>query len=112
MRFHDGRELTSKDVVYTFRSFLDPGFVSARKGAYRQLASVTALDDYRVEFKLTEPFGSFRIQLVMPVVPADSGGSGQGNLGAVEASPVRAHRRELSINLTIPPLGAVFLKKQ
>ena len=38
------------------------------------------------------------------------GGSGQGNLGAVEAAPVRAHRREFSINLTIPPLGAVFLK--
>ena len=40
------------------------------------------------------------------------GGSGQGNLGGVDATPVRAHRRELSINLTIPPLGAVFLKLQ
>jgi 1,4-alpha-glucan branching enzyme len=39
------------------------------------------------------------------------GGSGQGNLGAVEATPVRAHRREASINLTIPPLGAVWLKR-
>src|SRR5688572_33152887 len=25
VRFHDGHELTSKDVVYTFASFLDPG---------------------------------------------------------------------------------------
>jgi 1,4-alpha-glucan branching enzyme len=39
------------------------------------------------------------------------GGSGQGNLGSVEASPVRAHRREHSVSLTIPPLGAVYLKK-
>ncbi len=37
------------------------------------------------------------------------GGSGQGNLGGVQATPVRAHRRELSINVTLPPLGAVFL---
>ena len=37
--------------------------------------SVTALDDYRVEFKLKEPFGSFPIQLVMPVVPAGGGDS-------------------------------------
>ncbi len=75
VRFHDGRELTSKDVVYTFGSFLDPNFVSPRKGAYRMLDSVKALDDHTVEFKLKEPFGSFPIQLVMPVVPADSGES-------------------------------------
>ena len=36
------------------------------------------------------------------------GGSGQGNFGAVEAAPVRAHGRELSINVTLPPLGAVW----
>jgi peptide/nickel transport system substrate-binding protein len=75
VKFHDGRELTAKDVVYTFGSFLDEEFVSPRKGAYRQLASVTALDDYTVEFKLKEPFGSFPIQLVMQIVPADSGDS-------------------------------------
>lgn len=37
------------------------------------------------------------------------GGSGQGNLGTVEAVPVRSHGRELSLNLTLPPLGAVWL---
>jgi peptide/nickel transport system substrate-binding protein len=75
VRFHDGHELTARDVVYTFRSFLDPDFVSARKGAYGMLESVTALDDYRVEFTLKEPFGSFPVQLVMPIVPDGSGDS-------------------------------------
>ena len=75
VKFHDGHELTAKDVVYTFNSFLDPGFVSARKGAYGMLQSVTALDDYRVEFKLKEPFGSFPIQLVMQIVPDGAGDS-------------------------------------
>ncbi len=37
-------------------------------------------------------------------------GSGQGNLGGVEASPVGAHGRSHSLNLTLPPLAAVFLK--
>jgi peptide/nickel transport system substrate-binding protein len=73
VRFHDGHELTSKDVVYTFGSFLDPDFVSPRKGAYRMLASVTAPDDFTVVFKLKEPFASFPIQLVMPIIPADAG---------------------------------------
>lgn len=38
------------------------------------------------------------------------GGSGQGNLGGVEASPIRYQGRPFSINLTLPPLGAVFMK--
>jgi 1,4-alpha-glucan branching enzyme len=41
---------------------------------------------------------------------ADYGGSGQGNLGAVEAGPVPYHGRPCSLNLTAPPLGAVFLR--
>ena len=75
VKFHDGHELTAKDVVYTFGSLLDPDFVSPRKGAYRMLDSVKALDDYTVEFKLKEPFGSFPVQLVMQVVPDGAGDS-------------------------------------
>ncbi len=37
VRFHNGQPLTAADVVFTFRSFLDPSFVSPRKGAYRLL---------------------------------------------------------------------------
>ena len=40
------------------------------------------------------------------------GGSGVGNLGMVETSPARAHRREHSVSLTLPPLGALFLRKR
>ncbi|HET7705703.1 MAG TPA: 1,4-alpha-glucan branching protein GlgB [Thermoanaerobaculia bacterium] len=37
------------------------------------------------------------------------GGSGQGNLGGVDAAPIPLHGRRWSVNLTLPPLGAVFL---
>ncbi|HEV8660441.1 MAG TPA: 1,4-alpha-glucan branching protein GlgB [Thermoanaerobaculia bacterium] len=37
------------------------------------------------------------------------GGSGQGNMGAVDAAPIPLHGRRWSVNLTLPPLGAVFL---
>ncbi|HEU0031515.1 MAG TPA: 1,4-alpha-glucan branching protein GlgB [Kofleriaceae bacterium] len=64
-----------------------------------------------------EPWPNYRVGVSRPgvyreILNTDAthfGGSGQGNLGAVEASPVRAHRRDLSLNLTLPPLGAVFL---
>ena len=38
------------------------------------------------------------------------GGSGQGNLGAVDAAPIGRHGHLHSLNLTLPPLGAVFLR--
>jgi len=41
---------------------------------------------------------------------SDYGGSGQGNLGMVEAKPVSCHGRPYSLDLTLPPLSAVFLK--
>ncbi len=37
------------------------------------------------------------------------GGSGQGNMGGVDAAPIPLHGRRWSVNLTLPPLGAVFL---
>ena len=38
------------------------------------------------------------------------GGSNHGNVGGVEATPVPSHGRPFSLNLTVPPLGALFLK--
>jgi 1,4-alpha-glucan branching enzyme len=40
----------------------------------------------------------------------DYGGSGQGNLGGVEAAPLPLHGRTHSLTVTLPPLGAVFLE--
>jgi 1,4-alpha-glucan branching enzyme len=41
---------------------------------------------------------------------AEYGGSGQGNLGGVEAEAEPWHGRPFSIELTLPPLAAVFLR--
>jgi peptide/nickel transport system substrate-binding protein len=74
VRFHDGRELTADDVVYTYGFMLDPTYVSAKKGGYRELASVTPLDKYTVRFTLKAPFASFPINLnVLPIIPKGAG---------------------------------------
>ena len=74
LRFHDGRELTSKDVVYTFDSILDPRSNSPLRGAYRLLDSVTAIDPHTVEFVLKEPAGSFLVNVVAAmIVPYGAG---------------------------------------
>jgi len=40
------------------------------------------------------------------------GGGGQGDFGGVEASPVQYQGQRWSVMLTLPPLGAVFLKPE
>jgi len=74
VKFHDGRELTSADVVYTFRSLFDPTFANPYRGAMRMLKSVDARDRYTVVFTLTQPFGSFPVNLVFPMIVPDGAG--------------------------------------
>ena len=40
------------------------------------------------------------------------GGSGQGNLGGVTATDLRAHGRDHSLSVTLPPLGMVMFKRR
>jgi len=41
----------------------------------------------------------------------DYGGSGQGSLGGMAAAPIPYHGQAYSLNLVLPPLGAVFFKR-
>ena len=42
----------------------------------------------------------------------EHGGAGWGNFGGLEAAPIPAHGRPFSLNLTLPPLGAIFLESE
>ena len=63
----------------------------------------------RENYILGVPRGG-RWQEVLNTDAGEYWGSGTGNLGGVEANPVPAHGRNRSVTLTLPPLGAVFLK--
>jgi 1,4-alpha-glucan branching enzyme len=63
----------------------------------------------RLNYRVGVPFGGFWRE----VLNSDAwhyGGSGHGNLGGLEASPISFHGRPYSLNLTLPPLTAVFFK--
>ena len=76
VRFHDGHELTSDDVVYTYSSILDPKSSSPLRGGFRLVDSVRAVDPFTVEFTLKEPSGSFLINLVaVQIVPKGAEGN-------------------------------------
>jgi 1,4-alpha-glucan branching enzyme len=63
----------------------------------------------RHNYRVGVPQGGFW-QEVLNSDAVDYGGSGQGNLGGLEAVPIPFHGRFHSLNLTLPPLGAVFFK--
>jgi 1,4-alpha-glucan branching enzyme len=65
--------------------------------------------------RLNYQVGALRGGFWMELLNSDAkeyGGSGHGNLGGVEAVPIPYHGRPYSLNLTLPPLGAVFFKSQ
>jgi 1,4-alpha-glucan branching enzyme len=62
----------------------------------------------RRNYRLGVPEGG-RWDELLNTDAATYGGSGQGNLGGVEAVPVAFHGRPLSLVLTLPPLAALFL---
>jgi peptide/nickel transport system substrate-binding protein len=68
--FHDGKPLTTRDVVYTFRYLIDPANACPTGSGLEMLASVQAEDERTVVFKLSSPFASFPLKLARPVTPA------------------------------------------
>jgi peptide/nickel transport system substrate-binding protein len=77
VKFHDGRALTSADVKFTFDSILTGAVKTAKRGAFRMVASVEAQDAGTVVFHLREPYASFLWNLTRPGVGIVPRGSGQ-----------------------------------
>lgn len=89
VRFHDGRPLTARDVVATFRRLLDePGRLEAARHIHA-IESVRALADDRVEIRTRTPMADFlnRIRFIH-VVPEGSTPEGLRS-GAVGTGPYR-----------------------
>ncbi|MBI3477248.1 MAG: 1,4-alpha-glucan branching protein GlgB [Acidobacteria bacterium] len=64
----------------------------------------------RVGYKVGVPSGGYWKEILNSDA-REYGGSGIGNMGGTEALNESAHGRPHSLRLTLPPLGALFLKK-
>jgi peptide/nickel transport system substrate-binding protein len=58
VRFADGRPLTSRDVVFTFRAIMDPRNPVLSQDAYRRIVSLTAPDQRTVTVRLRAPWNA------------------------------------------------------
>jgi len=104
--FHDGREMTADDVAFTFRRFLDPAFVSGRKGAYAALAGVDVRDRYTVAFRLKAPSASFPINLIMGIVP--QGTTAAAARKAIGSGPYRLSEFAADDHVTLLPFAEAY----
>jgi 1,4-alpha-glucan branching enzyme len=63
-----------------------------------------------MDYRVGVPEGGYWRELLNSDA-VEYGGAGIGNLGGVTAENVPAHGRPFSLTLTLPPLGALFLKR-
>lgn len=76
VKFHDGRQVTSADVKFTFESILSGAVKTAKAGSFRIIESIETPDPLTVIFHLREPYASFLWDLTKPgigIVPQGSG---------------------------------------
>jgi 1,4-alpha-glucan branching enzyme len=93
------------DVARSVISFL-------RKGRQRGevlLFVCNFTPDTRRNYRVGAPCGGFWKEIMNGDAPL-YGGSGQGNMGGVEASPLPLHGRPWSLSITAPPLATVVFK--
>lgn len=57
--FHDGKEMTSRDVQFTFDRLRDPDIGAATVGTYSNIVDILTPDDYTVVFELENPNPDF-----------------------------------------------------
>jgi 1,4-alpha-glucan branching enzyme len=65
----------------------------------------------RRNYRIGVPWEGFWKEVLNSDAPM-YGGSGQGNLGGLQAAPLPIHGRRFSLNMTLPPLGIVVFRHQ
>ncbi len=68
VKFHDGSEMTSRDVKASYDKIINPpaGVASDRKGQYQNVEAVEAPDPSTIRFRLKFPQGSFLLSVASP----------------------------------------------
>jgi len=70
VKWHDGREFTARDVVFTYSLLTSPQVAAPLSSQFGPVQAVRALDDYTVEVDYREPFGSALESWSLGMVPS------------------------------------------
>jgi peptide/nickel transport system substrate-binding protein len=87
--WHDGRPLTSADVVFTYEVIQNPDARSPLNASYQGI-KVTAVDDATLTFTLPSPLASFPYSLTNGIVPKHIlGGTAMADMRSVSFNSTR-----------------------
>ncbi|MBA4417663.1 MAG: peptide-binding protein [Syntrophus sp. (in: bacteria)] len=67
--WHDGKEMTSKDVVFTYRTITSTAVSTPHSAQFGPVKDVSAPDPYTVEILYKQPFGSALISWTIGIIP-------------------------------------------
>lgn len=70
VKWHDGREFSSRDVIYTYRVTVDPQTPTAYAEDFKQVREAAAIDRYTVRITYEKPFAPALASWGMAVLPA------------------------------------------
>ncbi len=86
--FSDGAPFTAKDVVFTYRTILDPKTNNPSRTELDALKSVEAVGDDTVVFRLKYPYAPFAERTVHAIAPEHVAGKQDVNTGAFTTHPI------------------------
>lgn len=104
LKWHDGKELTAEDVVYTFQAMQNQDTKSNLQSAMAGV-SISSTDKYTIRFALESPLSSFPASLTVGIIPKHI--LGEKELGELRTDPFNSSRpvgcgpfkwRQLKIN--------------
>lgn len=68
--FHDGVQLTAKDVQFTLEAIMDPANASENASNYEDITAISAPDDFTLQIQLSAPNVAMLDYLTMGILPA------------------------------------------
>jgi peptide/nickel transport system substrate-binding protein len=68
-KFHDGRPVTAADVVFTYKTILDPALNARFRSLYTPIDDIVAEGDHVVRIRLKEPYAPLLSYLDLGIVP-------------------------------------------
>ncbi|MFE0647194.1 ABC transporter substrate-binding protein [Streptomyces sp. NPDC059534] len=86
--FSDGVPFTAKDVVFTYRTILDPKTNNASRTELDALRGVRAVGDDTVVFTLKYPYAPFAERTVQAIAPRHAAAGKDVNTGAFTTKPI------------------------
>ncbi|GGZ80621.1 hypothetical protein GCM10010371_45250 [Streptomyces subrutilus] len=88
VKFSDGAPFSAKDVVFTYRTILDPKTNNASKTELDAISGVEARGEDTVVFTLKYPYAPFAERTVLPIAPQHIAGAQDVNSGEFTTRPV------------------------